>query len=92
MTFSTPRTIELNDEFLHFENEFFQCPNLPHAPLEIEKTHFYSGKKLFLRQKRPFLPQFYYLLFFGFFFIMTDPTTFYLFSYEKEQKAGRKWR
>ena len=42
------------------------------------------------RQKRPFLPQFYNLLFFGFFFIMTDPTTFYLFSYEKEQKSRQK--
>ena len=44
MTFLTPRTIELNDEFLHFESEFFQCPNLPHAPLNVEKTHFYLGK------------------------------------------------
>jgi hypothetical protein len=45
MTLLTPRTIELNDEFLHFESEFFQCPNLPHAPLNVEKTHFYLGKK-----------------------------------------------
>ena len=44
MTFLTPRTTELNDEFLCFESEFFQFPNLPHAPLNVEKTHFYLGK------------------------------------------------
>ena len=94
MTFLTPRTIELNDEFLHFENEFFQCPNLPHAPLNVEKTHFYSGKKHYsesLSTSETSIPAPVLLsTFFWIFFIMTDPTTFYLFPYEKEQKSRQK--
>ena len=31
-----------------------------------------------------------FLFFFGFFFIIADPTTFYLFPYEKEQKSRQK--
>ena len=66
----------------------------PTPHLMSRKPTFIQGKitilNLFRRQKRPFLPQFYNLLFFGFFFIMTDPTTFYLFPYEKEQKSRQK--
>ena len=73
---------------------FSYVRSFPTPHLMSRKPTFILGKNailnLFRRQKRPFLPQFYNLLFFGFFFLMTDPTTFYLFPYEKEQKSRQK--